>query len=242
MARQSGVRSGHSSVWPLPRALVVSDEPPIIDLLQLGLGYEGFDVSVATTRVAALRSARRQAPDLMLLDAALCESAADELPSLLRAEAHDAAILLLGAQDPADEESAPADTERGVDDAVRKPFTFRELMAHVRPVLQRRGKIVAGCLSFEDVTLDRGRHLVTRGEQAIELTLREFELLDLFLRHPEQVLSRPVILTHIWGSGFAVSDNVLDVYVHLLRRKLGDRPPRLIRTVRGVGYALRATR
>ncbi len=151
-------------------------------------------------------------------------------------------IVLAPTNAPADAAESLELLEREADEYFSQPFVFGDLMARVRTLLARRGKPIGGRLSVADVTLDRERHLVTRGERTIDLTLREFELLELFLRHPEQVLSRSEILDEIWGAGYGGSDNVLDVYIHLLRNKLGDNPggnpARLIRTVRGVGYVL----
>ena len=254
MTRRKGITGARrqtarqSSAWPRPSVLVIGKEAQLLDLLHLGFSYEGFDVSVATSPSTALRAGAVRRPDLILLDTSLhldtsshqVGSSPDELSDLihaLRAEGGDAALLVLGNQ--MDDGSAALQRWlRDADGYVSQPFVFGELMARARALLARRGKGVAGRLSFEDVTLDRERHLVTRGEHPIELTLREFELLELFLRHPDQVLRRSAILESIWGAGYAGADNILDVYIHLLRAKLGDHPPRLIRTVRGVGYIL----
>lgn len=246
-ARHQAAR--HSSAWLRPNVLVVGCEPQLLDLLQLGFTYEGFDVHVATSDAAAPRLAAARRPDLILLLATghPASNTADALIHTLRAEAGDCAILVLGPAGRAnndgsnDTATALQRWQRDADGYVSQPLVFGDLMTRVRAVLARRGKDIAGTLRFEDVVLDREGHLVTRGERPIELTLREFELLDLFLRHPGQVLSRGTILERIWGAGYGGSDNILDVYVHLLRVKLGDKPPRLIRTVRGVGYVLRGT-
>ncbi|MFI5274618.1 MAG: winged helix-turn-helix domain-containing protein, partial [Ktedonobacterales bacterium] len=129
--------------------------------------------------------------------------------------------------------------DTGADDYVTKPFAFKELMARVRAVLRRRGKSLDRVLVFQDVTLDRETRLVSRGTTSIELTPREFELLELFLMHPRQVLTRDVILAHIWGYDYEGDDNILEVFVRHLREKLDDSPPKLLQTVRGVGYVLR---
>jgi two-component system response regulator MprA len=112
-------------------------------------------------------------------------------------------------------------------------------MARVRAVLRRRGKSLDRTLAFADLTLDRETRIVMRGERTIDLTPREFELLELFLAHPRQVMTRDAILSRVWGYEYAGDDNVIEVYVRHLREKLDDNPPRLIQTVRGVGYALR---
>lgn len=243
LTRQQTTRQ--SSAWPRPGVLVVGREPQLLDLLQLGFSYEGFDVSIATTDAAAQRAATTRHPDLILLHAA--ELAGDDAPEhlndllrTLRTQTDDCVMLVLGTAKQTDDAAASFERlHREADGYVSQPFVFAELMACVRALLARRGKDVAGILSFEDVTLDRTGHLVTRGERPIELTLREFELLELFLRRPGEVLSRGTILERIWGASYTGSDNILDVYIHLLRAKLGDKPPRLIRTVRGAGYVLR---
>jgi DNA-binding response OmpR family regulator len=149
----------------------------------------------------------------------------------------DVGIIMLTARETVDDRVAGLDT--GADDYVTKPFAFKELMARVRAVLRRRGKNVDRVLAFQDVSLDRESREVMRGDRAVELTPREFELLELFLMHPRQVLTRDVILAHIWGYDYEGDDNVLEVFVRHLREKLGDNPPRLLQTVRGVGYVLR---
>jgi DNA-binding response OmpR family regulator len=149
----------------------------------------------------------------------------------------DVAIIMLTARDAVDDRVAGLDT--GADDYVTKPFAFKELMARVRAVMRRHGKSLERMLAFQDVSLDRETRIVTRGDRTVELTPREFELLELFLTHPRQVLTRDAILSRIWGYDFEGDDNVIEVFVRHLREKLGDNPPKLIQTVRGVGYALR---
>jgi DNA-binding response OmpR family regulator len=160
-----------------------------------------------------------------------------ELIRRLRAQLKDAAILALGLTDGVDERIAALDA--GADDVMCLPVAFRELMARVRAVLRRRDREMRqSLLVFADLALDSQTHLVTRDRRAIELTLREFALLELFLRHPRQVLTREVMLANVWGTNYAGDENVVEVYVHTLREKLGDQPPRLIQTVRGIGYML----
>jgi len=219
-----------------PRVLIVDDEPHIVEFLRLGFGYEGFEVSQAMNGHDALRLALAERPDVIILDIMLPGLSGLEVAKRLRT-ASDAAILMLTARDEVDDRVTGLDT--GADDYVTKPFAFKELMARVRAVLRRKGKSLDRALTFQDVTLDRETRLVTRGEQAIELTPREFELLELFLMHPRQVLTRDAILARIWGYDYPGDDNVIEVFVRHLREKLSDNPPRLIQTVRGVGYALR---
>lgn len=218
------------------RALLVDDEPHIIEFLRMGFEYEGFEIFVATDGVAALRLALNEKPDIIILDVMLPNMSGLEVARRLRAVS-DAAIIMLTARDEIDDRVAGLDT--GADDYVTKPFAFKELMARVRAVLRRRGKSLDRTLAFADIELDRETRAVTRAGRAIDLTPREFELLELFLAHPRQVLTRDAILSRVWGYDYAGDDNVLEVYVRRLREKLDDNPPRLIQTVRGVGYALR---
>jgi DNA-binding response OmpR family regulator len=230
-ARGSGDGQG-----PRLKALIVDDEPHIVDFLKLGFGYEGFDVATASEGPEAIRLALAEQPDVIILDIMLPGVSGLEIAKRLRPRT-DAAILMLTARDEVDDRVEGLDT--GADDYVTKPFAFKELMARVRAVLRRRGKSLDRMLTFQDVTLDRERRTVARDGREVELTPREFELLELFMMHPRQVLTRDAILARVWGYDFVGDDNVIEVFVKHLREKLGDAPPKLIQTVRGVGYALR---
>ncbi|MGZ3665582.1 MAG: response regulator transcription factor [Ktedonobacterales bacterium] len=219
-----------------PSVLIVDDEPHIVEFLRMGFEYEGFDTHVAMTGNEALRMAKVEHPDIVILDVMLPELNGLDVARRLR-RIEDVGIIMLTARETVDDRVAGLDT--GADDYVTKPFAFKELMARVRAVLRRRGKNVDRVLAFQDVSLDRESREVMRGDRVIELTPREFELLELFLMHPRQVLTRDVILAHIWGYDYEGDDNVLEVFVRHLREKLGDNPPRLLQTVRGVGYVLR---
>jgi DNA-binding response OmpR family regulator len=220
----------------LPSVLIVDDEPQIVEFLRMGFAYEGFSVLVATSGLEGLQMALAKQPDVIILDIMLPGMSGLEIASRLRSSS-DAAILMLTARDEVDDRVIGLNS--GADDYVTKPFAFKELLARVRAVLRRRGKSLDRVLAFDDLVLDRESRIVTRGERAIELTPREFELLELFLMHPRQVLTRYAILARIWGYDYVGDDNVIEVYVRHLREKLEDIPPRLIQTVRGVGYALR---
>lgn len=233
MTATHGERSGPN---PRPKVLIVDDEPHIVEFLRMGFDYEGFDVSVATTGTEALSVATAQHPDIIILDVMLPRLSGLDVARRLR-RTEDVAIIMLTAREAVDDRVAGLDT--GADDYVTKPFAFKELMARVRAVLRRRGKSLERVLAFQDVTLDRETRVVTRAGRTIELTPREFELLELFLMHPRQVLTRDVILAHIWGYDYEGDDNVIEVFVRHLREKLDDIPPRLLQTVRGIGYALR---
>jgi two-component system response regulator MprA len=219
-----------------PQVLIVDDEPQIVEFLRMGFAYEGFDVLVATTGVEGLQTALAKHPDVIILDIMLPRMSGLEVAARLRPTS-DAAILMLTARDEVDDRVTGLNT--GADDYVTKPFAFKELIARVRAVLRRRGKSLDRLLAFEDVTLDRESRQVTRAGRVVEFTPREFELLELFLMHPRQVLTRDAILARIWGYDYVGDDNVIEVYVRHLREKLEDIPPRLIQTVRGVGYVLR---
>jgi len=219
-----------------PLVLLVDDEPHIIEFLRMGFEYEGFDIAVATDGEEAVRQTLNLKPDVIILDVMLPRLNGLEAAKRIR-PATDAAIIMLTARDELDDRIAGLDI--GADDYVTKPFAFKELMARVRAVLRRRGKSLDRLLAFADVTLDRESHVVTRAGRVRELTPREFELLELFLSHPRQTLTREVILARIWGYDYEGDDNVIEVFVRHLREKLDDNPPRLIQTVRGVGYALR---
>ena len=219
-----------------PVALIVDDEPQIVEFLKMGFGYEGFDVCIAMDGPEAVRIALDKQPDVVILDVMLPGLNGLDVAKRLRATC-DTAIIMLTARDEVDDRVAGLDT--GADDYVTKPFAFKELMARVRAVLRRRGGNIDRVLAYQDVTLDRETRIVTRGDQTIELTPREFELLELFLMHPRQVLTRDAILARIWGYDYMGDDNVIEVFVRHLREKLDDIPPRLIQTVRGVGYVLR---
>lgn len=216
--------------------LIVDDEPQIIDFLQMGFVYEGFQVFVATTGPEAVQAARAQQPDIIILDIMLPGCDGLEVTRQVR-WGQDVPIIMLTAKDEIDDRVTGLDC--GADDYLTKPFAFRELMARTRAVLRRRGNNIADLLSFQDVVLDRGTRLVTLREQPVDLTPREFSLLELFLMHPRQVLSRDIILSRVWGYDYEGDDNIVEVYVRHLREKLRDNPPKLLQTVRGIGYALR---
>lgn len=219
-----------------PRVLIVDDEPHIVDFLQMGFEYEGFEIAVATSGDEALRAVKATCPDIVILDIMLPGVNGLDVARLLR-RGDDTGIIMLTAREAVEDRVAGLDV--GADDYVTKPFAFKELIARVRAVLRRRGRNLERMLAFQDVTLDRETRAVMRGERPIELTPREFELLTLFLMHPRQVLTRDIILAHIWGYDYEGDDNVIEVYVRHLREKLDDNPPTLLRTVRGVGYVLR---
>lgn len=218
-----------------PRALVVDDEQNILDFVAMGLRYEGFEVATASDGPSAVDKARQWRPDVVILDIMLPGLDGLEVCRRLRG-ASDAAIVMLTARD--EVEDRVKGLETGADDYVTKPFDFRELLARVRAVLRRQGRLPESRLTVGDVTLDPVTREVTRAGRPINLTPREFDLLELLMSHPRQVFRREAILNRVWGYDYLGESNVIDVYIRYLREKLGDSPPRLIHTVRGVGYSM----
>lgn len=215
--------------------LTVDDEDSILELLEMGLGREGFRVVQARNGREALELFRQESPDLVVLDWMLPEVDGLEVCRRLRAMSG-VPILMLTARGDLDDRVLGLET--GADDYLPKPFKFKELLARVRALLRRTGADPGARLAFGDLALDRMERRVTRGGQVVDLTLKEFEILEYLLRHPRQVLSREQILDKVWGWDYPGGANVVEVHVSALRSKLGDADRRLIRTVRGVGYAL----
>ncbi len=217
------------------RILVVEDEPQISNFLRVGLGYEGFSVAVAEDGQGALTELKRFKPQLVILDLMLPGINGMELAERFRADP-DLMIIMLTARDEVADRIAGL--KAGADDYLVKPFDFEELVARIHAVARRRLAAEAGILSAGPITLDEERRLVTVDGSAVELTVKEYDLLRLFLSHPGRVLSRRLILDQVWGHELYDENNV-EVYVRYLRRKLGDPEHQLIETVRGVGYRLR---
>ena len=219
-----------------PRVLVIDDELTMREFLEMGLGYEGFEVRTAGDGLEGLEAAHTWGPDLVILDRMLPSLDGLEVCRRLRAGG-EVGVLMLTAR--GDVDDRVEGLEAGADDYLPKPFTFKELLARVRAVLRRRGVALGRVLVYADLSLDRETREVTRADRTVELTPREFELLELFLGHPRQVFSRETILNRIWGYDFEGDGNVIEAHVSALREKLGDRDRTLIRAVRGVGYTLR---
>jgi len=222
----------------MQRILIIEDEPEIAGYLRRGLLLEGFQVSVAPDGPAGLALARDTAHDLVVLDLMLPGIDGLEVARRLRA-ASDIPIIMLTARD------AVADRvrglEHGADDYLVKPFAFEELLARIRVQLRRRqSSQQSEMLRFGPLTLDTAARELRVGERRVELTAKEYELLELFLRHPNQVLTREVIYDRVWGYDFGGESNIIEVYVRYLRQKLeANGEPRVIQTVRGAGYILR---
>jgi two-component system response regulator MprA len=210
-------------------------------MLQRTLVYEGFDVEVAADGRAALDQVHACQPDLIVLDWMMPQLSGLEVIRQLRAQADDTMVLMLTARDAI--ENRVQGLEVGADDYLVKPFAPAELVARIHALLRRSETArQEQKLSFADLTLDPNTRQASRAGQTIDLTPTEYSLLELFLRHPRQVLEREQILAHVWGYDFEGEDNVLEVYVGYLRKKTeASGAPRLIQTVRGVGYVLRTT-
>jgi two-component system, OmpR family, response regulator MprA len=219
------------------RILVVDDDNEILDMLDRGLQFEGYEVDTAEEGNSAIGLFKERAPDLVLLDVMMPGMDGLEVCREMR-KVRDTPILMLTAKDAVSDRVAGLDS--GADDYIVKPFALDELLARVRAHLRRTMVGDAQILQFSDLTLNTATHEIKRNGQLIELTSKEFELLQLFMQHPRQVLSREVIYDKVWGYDFGGESNIIEVYVRYLRSKLenNDRP-KLIHTVRGVGYALR---
>jgi len=219
------------------RILIIEDEDKILQFLQRGLTYEGYRVVTAADGASGLALARSEVPDAVILDWMLPGLDGLEVCRRLRA-AGPTPILMLTARESVSDRVLGLDA--GADDYLVKPFEFDELVARVRALLRRARPEAADLLAFVDLRLDTGTHQAYRGDRPIELTAKEYELLDLFLRHPRQVLTREVIFDRVWGYDFGGESNIIEVYVRYLRQKTeGGGEARLLHTVRGVGYVLR---
>ncbi len=223
---------------PAPRILVVDDDAKVLSLMRRGLAFAGYTVDLAPDGEQALVMARAHLPDLVVLDVMLPGIDGIEVCRRLRAGEPNLPVLMLTARDRVPDRVAGLDA--GADDYLVKPFAFDELLARIRALLRRARPAEAESLSFADLRLDLLTREVRRGERPIELTTKEFDLLEYFLRHPRQVLSRDQIFDGVWGSDFLGGSNVIDVHVMRLRDKLqAAGEPRLIQSVRGIGYSLR---
>jgi two-component system response regulator MprA len=237
----------------MTRVLVVEDTPEIVRLVQRSLLLEGYQVEIAMDGRTALAAIRDNPPDLVVLDVMLPDINGLEICKRVRATEHAAGqpptpILMLTALDAVDDRVFGL--EAGADDYLPKPFAITELMARVKALLRRAqvapapataASLPDATLRYDDLALDPGSRIVTRGERAVTLTAREFDLLHAFMKHPNQVLTHDTLMHRIWGDDFFGESNVLAVTIASVRRALeADGEPRLLQTVRGVGYVLRA--
>ena len=234
-----------SSGLPRPRVMVVDDDKAVRESLRRSLEFNGYDVGLAADGAEALAglstSSAGALPDVVIMDVMMPRLDGIEATKALRAAGNDVPILVLTARDAVGDRVEGLDA--GADDYLTKPFALEELLARLRALLRRvvpPGDADDETLSFADLSMDVGTREVRRGDRAIELTRTEFTLLEMFLRRPRRVLERSFILEEVWGYDFPTTANSLEVYVGYLRRKTeaGDEP-RLIHTVRGVGYVLK---
>jgi two-component system response regulator MprA len=219
--------------------LVVDDEPAVRDSLDRALRLEGYKVELAADGGEALKALAEDSPDAVVLDLMMPRVDGLEVCRRMRAAGDRTPVLVLTARDGVADRVKGLDA--GADDYLVKPFALDELLARLRALLRRSGTSAPGqVLRFADLSLDPVAHQVKRGEREIDLTRTEFSLLEMFLLHPRQVLTRSVIFERVWGYDFGPDSNSLEVYVSYLRRKLeAEGEPRLLHTVRGVGYVLR---
>ncbi|CAO5170208.1 Response regulator MprA [Frankia sp. AiPs1] len=234
---------------------MVDDDAAVRESLERSLRFEGYEVSAAVDGLDALDTVGRDRPDIVILDVMMPRMDGLETCRQLRARGDDVPVLMLTARDGLADRVSGLDV--GADDYLVKPFALEELFARLRALIRRAalaaraagvapggagsaGGRPGSVLSYSDVTLDEASRQVSRGQRELTLTKTEFELLELFLGHPRQVLSRSTIMERVWGYDFGPTSNSLEVFVSYLRRKLeAGGEPRLLHTVRGVGYVLR---
>jgi two-component system, OmpR family, response regulator MprA len=223
----------------MPTVLIVDDDLKLLKMLQRTLVYENLSVLTAANGQEALPVVRGQHPDLVILDWMMPKMDGLAVIRQLRAEGNSTPVLMLTARDAI--ENRVDGLESGADDYLVKPFAPAELVARVHALLRRvEARPENQAAAYADIVLDPGTHEARRGGAPLALTLTEFNLLHLLLRHPRQVLERGQILDAVWGYDFQGDDNVLEIYIGYLRKKLeSGGAPRLIQTVRGVGYVLR---
>jgi two-component system response regulator MprA len=221
------------------KILVVDDERAVRESLRRALELEGYEIELAADGSEALyRLEGSEEPDAMILDVLMPGVDGLEVCRRLRGSGSKLPVLMLTARTEVEDRVAGLDA--GADDYVTKPFALEELLARVRALLRRTTDEEGDVVRFANLELDPTTREVTRGGRPIELTRTEFSLLELFMRNPRQVLTRTIIFERVWGYDFGYASNSLDVYIGYLRRKTeADGEPRLIHTVRGVGYALR---
>jgi len=220
------------------RLLVIEDEKKVARFIKKGLEEEGYAVDLAFDGEEGLAMLLDQVHDLILLDIALPKIDGLQVLKKLREKKVRTPVLLLTVRATIEDKVLGLDS--GADDYLPKPFAFQELLARIRALLRRKGEVRDPLLRVEDLVLDPARRLVTRGGEKIDLTTKEFALLEYLMRNAGRVVSRAMISEHVWNYDFDTETNVIDVYINYLRRKIDSgRDKKLIHTVRGSGYVLK---
>jgi two-component system response regulator MprA len=217
------------------RVLVVDDEEPILEFVEMGLKLEGFEVLLAQNGGAALQAFKEHSPDAVILDLMLPDQSGLDVCRQIRSIS-DVPIMMLTALGGLEDRVLGLDI--GADDYMAKPFKVKELQARLRALLRRAGRHSGNTLTFDDLVLSRETRTVTRDGRSVPLTAREFELLELLMQRPRQVFTREQILTQLWGFDYDGESNIVEVHIRALRQKIGDSQRQLIRAIRGVGYSL----
>ena len=220
------------------RLLVVEDEKKVASFIKQGLEEEGYAVDLALDGEKGLEMALDGVHDLIILDISLPKMDGLQVLKKLRQQKVNTPVLLLTVR--ATIEDKVLGLDAGADDYLTKPFAFQELVARVRALMRRRAEADPALLQVADLILDPARRVVSRGGEKIELTAKEFALLEYFMRNRGRVLTRTLMIEHVWNYDFDTMTNIVDVYVNYLRKKIDNgREPKLIHTVRGVGYVLK---
>jgi len=219
-----------------PKVLIVEDEPTIREFLETGLAYEGYDPKSVEKGKEGLTLALEQQFDVIILDIMLPDMDGFEVCRRIREKGSETSIMMLTAKKEVSDRITGLDA--GADDYLMKPFSFKELLARLRALLRRSSRYKEPkILKSADIILNMETRDVWRNGKSLYLTPKEFELLKMFMQHPQRVFTRETLLNRVWGYHFIGDANIVDVHVSHLREKLGDRPPRLIRTHYGVGYS-----
>ena len=228
----------------LPKVLIADDEPNIVTLLEMELRLEGYNVMTASDGISALKALRTCPPDLALLDWNMAGITGLEICRRLRETGSSIPVIMITCRDEIDDRVAALET--GADDFICKPFNIREVLARVKALIRR--SVICARSSDEPVAILKVGDLIMNVEERtcslnqsiLMLTVREFDLLECFMRHPRQALSRGQLIQHVWGDDYFGDENVVDVYVRYLRKKLeAINHERIIQTIRGVGFSLR---
>jgi DNA-binding response OmpR family regulator len=224
-----------------PKILLIEDDIKLAQFIEMELTCEEYQVSMAHNGLDGLTQARQNPPDLVVLDWMMPGLTGVEICRRLRSTGSKVPIILVTARDEISDRVSGLDA--GADDYVIKPFSIEELLARIRSNLRRTKEEDSNILQFEDLSLNHRTREIFRAERLIELTVREFELLEYLMNHPQQVMTRDQILENVWGYDFGGDSNIIEVYVRTLRQKLEtDNACRLIQTVRGIGYVLRVSK